>query len=387
MVKDANMPALSGIKVLDLTRLLPGAIATLLLADMGADVIKLEDPQGGDYARWMPPLVDGLGAFFRASNRNKRSLILNLKDAGGQAALHRIIKTADVLVEGFRPGVTARLHCDYETLRAINPRLVYCSLSGWGQDGPYAEVSGHDLNYVSLGGVQGATRTPHPLGGQIADVGGAYVSIMGILAALFQRERTGKGDFVDASLFEAGMPFAMYPFVESMTTGLPPGKGTLTGGMAFYEVYTSSDGEPLALAAIEPKFWQNFCNTVGHPEWIAPHQDMTQQDELKRQISAMFATKTAAEWDALLRDADCCFTRITPSAKLADDPHIMQRGMAGVDAAGLPWMRSPVRLTSDDFHVGRAPGYGEHTRAVLSEAGFTDVEIEDLFAKGVAGTK
>src|SRR5262249_50349429 len=160
---------------------------------------KVEDPQGGDYARWMPPLIDGLGAFFRTSNRNKRSIILNLKDERGQNVLHRLVQTADVLIEGNRPGVTARLKCDYDTLKAINPRLIYCSLSGWGQTGPYTEVSGHDLNYISVNGIQGAMQTPQPLGGQIADVGGAMVGVMSITAALYQREKTGMGTYLDVA--------------------------------------------------------------------------------------------------------------------------------------------------------------------------------------------
>jgi alpha-methylacyl-CoA racemase len=378
------MPALDGVRILDLTRLLPGAVCTLLLADMGADVIKVEDPQGGDYARWMPPLINGLGAFFRASNRNKRSIILNLKDERGQNVLHRLVQNADVLIEGNRPGVTARLKCDYATLKAINPRLIYCSLSGWGQTGPYTEVSGHDLNYISVNGVQGAMQTPQPLGGQIADVGGAMVGVMGITAALYQREKTGIGAYLDVALSEGALPFGMFAWVESVTLGLSGGNGTLTGGMAFYNVYTSSDGVSLALAAIEPKFWQNFCNTVGKPEWIAVHVDYTEQARLKREIGALFATKTAAEWDALLRDADCCFTVVQPPEKLTDDPQIQARDMAGIGADGVPWMRSPVSTGGDLVSIGKAPEFGEHTHAVLAEAGYTETEITDFAGKGIA---
>lgn len=374
---------LKNIRVLDVTRLLPGAVCTLLLADMGADVIKIEDPAGGDYARWMPPQINELGAFFRASNRNKRSIILNLKDAAGQKVLHQLVATADVLIEGFRPGVMARLHCDYETLKTMNPRLVYCSLSGWGQTGPYREISGHDLNYVALYGVQGSMRTPQPLGGQIADVGGAYVGVMGITAALFNRERTGQGDYLDVSLAEAALPFGMYQWVESLIGGLPGGKGTLTGGAAFYDVYVSSDGKPMSLAAIEPKFWQNFCNAVGHSEWISLHVNWDEQARLRDEIQAVFSMKTAAEWDDLLRDADCCFTLVTPPENLADDPHIQARGMAGVGADGVPYMRSPVHFQTGAPEIGTAPGYGEHTHEVLREAGYSDDEIAALIQAAV----
>lgn len=376
---------LASVRVLDLTRLLPGALCSLFLVDLGADVLKIEDPAGGDYARWTPPIIDGLGAFFRASNRGKRSAILNLKDARGQALLQRLAAEADVLIEGFRPGVTTRLGCDYETLRAINPRLVYASLSGWGQDGPYVERGGHDLNYLALGGVLGGMRTPQPLGGQVADVGGAYAAALGIAAALFRRAVTGQGDYVDVSLFEAGLPFAMYQWVESVTLGLPGGGGSLTGAMPYYNVYHSRDDQPLALAAIEPKFWQNFCQAVDKPEWIAMQNDFSQMHDLKQQVAALFRRRTADEWEALLGDVDCCFTRIVPTEKLAEDPQVQARGMAGVDASGLPWMRSPVRLNSAGFAQAPAPEYGQHTREVLRATGLDDAEIDALHAAGVVG--
>ncbi|MCU0514275.1 MAG: CoA transferase [Anaerolineae bacterium] len=377
------MWALSGVRVLDLTRLLPGAIATLLLADLGAEVIKIEDPAGGDYARWMPPLLAGTGAFFRASNRNKHSVILNLKDERGQAVLQRLVHSADVLVEGFRPGVAARLKCDYATLSAHNPRLIYVSLSGWGQTGPYAQRSGHDLNYVALNGLPGSMGTPQPPGGQIADVSGAYASVMGISAALYQREKTGTGAYLDVALAEAALPFVMYQWVESLLTGLPGGQGSLTGGMACYAVYFSADEQPLALAPIEPKFWHNFCAAVQRPDWLPLHQDLAAQARLKAEIQALFATHTAAEWDARLGGADCCFTRIVPPARVADDPQVQARGLAGVGDDGVPWLRSPVHLGPDKPPLIPAPQPGEHTRQVLAGLGYSPAALDALAAAGV----
>lgn len=379
--------ALAGIRVLDLTRLLPGAVATLMLADLGAAVIKVEDPIAGDYSRWMPPLVDGLGATFRASNRNKQSIIVNLKHEDGQAVLHRLVQEADVLVEGFRPGVTQRLRVDYDTLRAINPRLVYCSLSGWGQDGPYTEISGHDLNYVALTGLLGGMHTPQPLGGQVADVGGSYVGVMGILAALFQRERTGTGDYVDVALSESALPFAFFQIIESSLEELPGGRGTLTGAKAYYQVYTSLDNKPMALAAIEAKFWANFCHAVGHPEWIDVQNDDMEQERLKHDLTTLFAQKTAAEWQQQLAPVDCCFALLTPPGDVPDDPHIRARGMMGVGADGVPWMRSPLRLRSNHFQRESVPDYGEHTRTVLQQAGYGDADIAALFDTGAIGRK
>jgi alpha-methylacyl-CoA racemase len=377
--------SLTGIKVLDLTRLLPGAICTLFLADMGADIIKIEDPFAGDYARWTPPMIDGQGAFFRTSNRNKRSAIINLKTPEGQAVLHELVKSVDVLIEGFRPNVTTRLRVDDATLRAINPRLVYCSLSGWGQTGDYAEMSGHDLNYVALSGLLGSMATPQPLGGQIADVGGAYAGALGIVGALFNRERSGLGAKIDIALFESAMPFAMYQWVETLTGYSKGGAGSLTGGVAFYQVYISQDNQPMAFAPIEPKFWENFCNTVQHPEWIPLHILPHEQDNLKAQISALFRTRTAQAWHELLAGADCCFTLITPPEKLLEDPQIQARGMMGIGADGVGWMRSPVHIDNAQITLGKAPEYGEHTDLVLQEAGFTLEQLAELKTKKAVG--
>lgn len=381
---------LNGIRVLDLTRLLPGAIATLMLSDLGADVIKIEDPHAGDYARWTPPLVEGLGAFFRASNRDKRSVIINLKHDEGRTAFYKLLESADVLIEGFRPGVTKRLGVDYETLHAMQPGLIYCSLSGWGQTGPYAETSGHDLNYVALNGLLGGMQTAQPLGGQIADVGGSYVSIMGILAALFQRERTGEGQYIDVSLFESAMPFALYQIVESVVAGMPGGRGSLTGGMAFYDVYQSSDNQPLAFAPIEPKFWRNFCEAVERPQWLERHSDPAEQVTLKADLQKLFQSRTAAEWDALLSDADCCFTLVTPPEQVPDDPQVQARGTLGRAANGVPWLRSPLRMSQTspaDITADTVPGYGEHTREMLREAGFSPDDIAHLMDSGAVADK
>lgn len=376
-------PPLEGIRVLDLTRLLPGGILTMMLADLGAEVLKIEDPNGGDYVRWMPPLVDGLSAYFRMNNRNKRSLILDLKKPDGAAVLRRLAAGADVLIEGFRPDVMARLGCDAEVLRAEHPRLIYCALSGWGADGPYALRGGHDLNYVSLAGLTGAMETPQVIGGQVADIGGAYMALNGILAALFRRERTGEGAFVDVSLFESALPFALYSWTESLLTGAGGGAGSLTGGMACYRIYRTSDGGAMALGALEPKFWEAFCMAAGRPDLIPDYIAPEKQAGLRAELEALFATRSTAEWSALLASADCCCVPVQPPAALADDPQVRARGLAGVGADGVPWLRIPLRMTGLEFRPGPAPGYGQHTRAALSEAGYTPAEIEALLTAGV----
>ena len=302
----------------------------MILHDLGAEIIKVEDTHSGDYARRMPPLIDGMGTFFRSGNRGKKSIAIDLKTDGGQAVLHQLIRTADVLIEGFRPGVTARLGTDYETLAAINPRLIYCSLSGWGQTGPYASVSAHDLNYIARNGVLGADLEPRTPGSQVADISGSYTAVMGILAALLKRCRTGLGDYIDVALSEAAMPVAMTAWVEAQSPSADSAFISLRGESASYRVYASADDQPLTLAAIEPKFWANFCRAVDKSEWIAQHGDKTQQPALIEAVAALFKTKTAAAWAELLDAADCCFSRVISPDQLLDDPQVRARDMVGM---------------------------------------------------------
>ncbi len=364
---------LSGIRVLDLTRLLPGAVCTLLLADLGADVIKIESPDGGDYARLISP------TFYTLSNRNKRSAIINLK--AGVDVLKKLVESADVLVESYRPGVLARLGCDYDALKAVNPRLVFCSMSGYGQAGPYAAREGHDLNYISLAGITGAMSTPQPPGGQMADVGGAYIAVAGIMAALFKREREGIGSFVDVSLFEAALPFAAYAWSEALSSGTGAGEGGLTGGLACYNIYTARDGNHIALAALEPKFWTNFCATVERTDLIPDYVLPERQRYLKVEVAQIFARRTAQEWHDLLYDAECCFSLVASPDALANDPQVAARGMAGVDDGGA-WLRSPLHIDGDTVERTTAPDYGAHTRDILRAAGYTDGDIDALITAG-----
>ncbi len=392
------MPPLSGLRILDLSRLLPGAACTQMLADLGADVVKVEGPDGGDYARYAPPLINGQSALFSINNRNKRSLILDLKNPQGVTVLKRLVERADVLVESNRPGVMTRLGCDYAALRAVNPRLVYCSISGWGATGPDALLPGHDLNFISRTGLLGAMSTPQLPGGQFADLGGAYAAVSGILAALLGRVTAGEGSYVDISLFESALPFAQITWPEAVVTSspsVPPphiaplvergtggGVGMLTGKLACYQVYRAQDGEYVALAALEPAFWAAFCTAVERPDLLPDYLEEARQSSLRAELAALFSGKTAPEWAALLEPAACCFTRVRRPAELADDPQVQARGMAGLDAAGQPWLRSPIHINSEPMNRGPAPGYGEHSRAILIEAGYTNDEIEPLIASG-----
>jgi crotonobetainyl-CoA:carnitine CoA-transferase CaiB-like acyl-CoA transferase len=376
---------LTGIRILDLTRLLPGGICTMMLADLGAEVIKVESPDGGDYARHMPPMIAGQGAVFRATNYSKRSVVINLKDERGQALLHRLVESADVLVEGFRPGVLARMRGDYPVLRALNPRLVYCSMTGWGQDGPYAKRSGHDLNYAAIAGLIGEMSQPQPIGGQVADIGAAYVAVAGILAALFRRERTGEGAYVDTALYEAALPFAAIPWIEAVTapSQQTPLRGTLTGRQACYNIYTARDGKPVALAALEPKFWANFCAAVERPDLVEDYLEPARQSYLLVEVAEIFALRTSAEWADILIPVDCCFSLVNTPEDLLDDPHIQARNLLALEADGTPVLRSPIRLDGATPEKSAPPDAGEHTLKVLREAGLSDDEISDLYNNGI----
>jgi len=277
-----------------------------------------------------------------------------------------------------------RLGCDYGTLKQINPGLVFCSLSGWGADGPYAHLGGHDLNYVAAAGILGAMETPQVLGGQIADIGGAYIGVSGILAALFRRERTGSGGYVDTSLSESALPFALYNWVEAGVLGVPGGGGGLTGGLACYRVYHTQDGRAVSLGALEEKFWVNFCNAIERPDLIEHHQQIDKQAYLKTELSGIFETKTAEEWHALLADADCCFMIVRKPSEAHTDPHHSEREMLGYFEDGTPWMRSPVRISESEPSIENiVPGYGTDTTAILTEAGYSVDEITQFKEDGI----
>ncbi|MGH9660564.1 MAG: CaiB/BaiF CoA transferase family protein, partial [Bryobacteraceae bacterium] len=253
------MRPLDGLLVLDLTRLLPGGAATLWLADFGAEVIKIEEPETGDYGRRMPPLVDGEGAVFQAVNRGKKSIALDLKSDGGRAALLALARRADVLVEGFRPGVMRRLGLDYETLRAQNERLIYASLTGYGQWGPYAQMAGHDVNYIALGGLLELTGAIP--GAQIADLaGGAMQTVIGVLLALEARHRTGRGQHVDVSMLDGVLALLALPLAHWNATGESP--AALSGHYGCYRAYECGDGRRIAVGALEPKFWSALCRRL-----------------------------------------------------------------------------------------------------------------------------
>lgn len=382
---------LSHVKILDLSRLFPGPYATQMLADLGAEVVKVEPPVEGDYMRFMEPAIDGRSVFFANLNRNKESVVLNLKDRKGRDALLRMVQKADVLVESFRPGVMEKLGVGYDMLSAERPELVYCTITGYGTHGPLAHAAGHDLNYLAVSGLLSQLKDkagdPVVPGFQIADVGGgALHAVIGILAALIERGVTGRGRRVDVSMTDSLAPWLVYPWSEMQAGPDRAGAGTLTGRYACYRVYRTADGGHLAVGALEPKFWKTLCLCIGKPEWI-PLQ-FAQGDAGEKLVSGMaelFATRTRDRWMEELSGADCCVTPVLELAELAENPHWKSHGLVVGDTPGgyPPGSFAPAFAMDGPARMDPPPGLGAHTREVLLRYGFTEEEAEGL--AGISG--
>ena len=364
------MAPLAGIRVLDLTRLLPGPYATLVLSDLGADVVKVEDPQLGDYLRHLPPLTDGGGGgMFAALNRGKRSLALNLKEPDGPALLRRLAARADVLVEGFRPGVLAKFGCSPTELCEHNPRLVACSISGFGQTGPWRARAGHDIGYLALAGVLarcGTGERPELPGVQLADLfGGAQTAALAIVTALFERERTGRGRALDISMVDGSMGLIL-PHLGALAAGQPPqkrGEDVLSGAMPCYRVYACKGGGAMAVGALEPKFWAALCDALGKPAWVARQFD----NELVTETDALFAGRTRDEWAALLTPGDCCAEPVLEPHELSTHPLHAGRDL-WVESGGAKLLRTQPAFGNAAALPNRAaPELGENTAEVLRD--------------------
>jgi len=394
---------LEGIKVLDLTRLLPGGFCSLLLADFGADVVKVEDTGWGDYVRWAPPFYEGVeagagSALFLSLNRGKRSIRINLKSQAGKDVLLRLAREADVLLESFRPGVMDRLGVGYERLRAENPGLVYCAITGYGQDGPGRDRSGHDLNYLGLNGLLGLSGEPGgppvPSAAQIADLGGgALMAAVGILVALRERERSGEGQLVDCSMFDGSLSFLAMLAAEVLAGGPQPRRGGLRlgGGIVCYRPYACADGY-VTLGALEPKFWSAFCRGVGRDD-LADHAFDPPGTEAHAALCEIFAGRTREQWRAFAAAHDCCLEPVMDLPEVLDSELVAAREM--VVELEQPGADRSVRLLGVPFKLSRTPGdpsrapgpgLGQHTREVLAEAGYAPTEIDGLLESGaVAG--
>jgi alpha-methylacyl-CoA racemase len=378
---------LAGFRVLDLTRLLPGPVCTLHLADFGADVIKIEDTGAGDYARTLGAAPGKLAPVFAAINRNKRALRLDLKQTQGVEVFLRLVKDAHVVVEGFRPGVVDRLGVGYEACRKVNPAIVYCAISGYGQDGPYRDLAGHDVNYCGYAGLVDqigvADADPAIPNLQVADIlGGAVVPAMGILAALLDAQRSGRGRYVDVAMTEGVLVHNLQALAAVATTGkvLPRGADFLSGREPCYAVYRTSDDRHMAVGALERKFWERVCEVLGRPDLKACHWEVRDKPAAWgiEQMQRIFAAQPLAYWTEKFAKEDCCVTPVLRLEESLDDPQLNARQMF-VRNDGALQFAPPLKLSEYEFEVERpAPRAGEHTDEILREAGYAPVEIESL---------
>jgi alpha-methylacyl-CoA racemase len=398
---------LGGIRVLDLSRLLPGGFCSLLLADFGAEVLKVEDTGMGDYIRWSPPYYEGAhdsakSALFLALNRNKRSIRLDLKNERGREALLRLVADYDVVLESFRPGVLERLGVGYDRMKEANPGIVYCAISGYGQDGPKRDASGHDTNYLGLIGLLGLTGdrggAPVQAAGQIADLGGgALMAAFGILAALRERDGSaavpgsGEGQMVDVSMADGALSWLAMVAAGYFADGNVPRRGELplAGALVCYRPYECADGW-VSLGALEPKFWQAWCRGVGREELIG-EQFQPPGSHAHEQVCEIFRARTRAEWEAFAREHDCCLEPVLELDEALDSELVRARRM--VVELDQPGAERPVRQLGVPVKLDRTPGehdrlpgpaLGEHTEQVLGEAGYSEAEIAELLAGGAA---
>jgi alpha-methylacyl-CoA racemase len=379
---------LDGVRILDVTRLLPGNYCTLVLADLGADVVKVEEPGRGDYIRWVPPMVEGQGAAHRSLNRGKRSVTVDLKSADGPAVLRRLARTADALVESFRPDVMARLGLGHGSMAEENPRLVYCAITGYGQQGPYRDRAGHDIDYLAYAGILDATGAPDgpPVlpSVQIGDFGGGMAAAVGLLAGLRQAAANGEGRFVDVSMLDVAVSWTGVLMSWFLATGAVPGRGAmpLTGGLACYRTYRCADGRFLAVGALEPQFWRTLCVRLGVPELIDEHlAPADRQVFVAGRLAAVFGSRPRDEWVRMLADLETCVAPVNDAAEAVGDPQVRHRGMVA-EVEGRPVGPGPAIKAGGPAALRPAPTLGEHTGEVLAEAGYSNNEIADLRRRG-----
>jgi alpha-methylacyl-CoA racemase len=400
-------PPLAGIRVLDLSRLLPGGFCSLLLADFGADVLKVEDTGMGDYIRWSPPYIEGAhdsakSALFLSLNRNKRSIRLDLKSAGGREALLRLVREHDVVLESFRPGVLDRLGVGYERMREVNPGIVYCAISGYGQTGPRRDASGHDMNYLGLVGLLGLTGArggePTQAAGQIADLGGgALMAAFGILAALRERDGggdapgSGEGQLVDVSMADGALSWLAMVAAAYFADDVVPRRGDLplAGSLICYRPYECADGW-VTLGALEPKFWQAWCRGVEREDLIAKQFERPGA-AAHSEVEAIFRARLRAEWEAFAREHDCCLEPVLELDEALHSELVRAREMVvEIEQPGAPrpvrQLGVPVKLSRTPGEHARLPGpaLGEHTEEVLRAAGYSEQEVAQLLASGAA---
>lgn len=381
---------LKGIQILDFTRLLPGPMATMLLGDMGAQIIKIEDPDSPDYIRNFPPTLDGTAAYYMACNRGKKSLAICYTKPEAKEVLHKLVTEADVLIEQFRPGVMSKFGLGYEDLKKINPKLIYVSITGYGQTGPYAKRAGHDLNYIAESGFLGVTGNangPAIPGGQVADIAaGSYMAVNACLAAIISRDRTGIGQHVDVAMLDGMIPLTVFAMADHSALGKEagPGKHELSGKQPNYNVYKTSDNRYMALGALEPKFWNCFCDGVNKPEWkegIVGHQE--ELDELKNEVAALFMSQPSQYWVNFAAQHDCCLSLVKTIDEVANNEQLKHRGSI-MQEGKLLSPGIPIQFSDTPGQTGwPAPKLGIDNESILTGLGLSEADILKLTKSGV----
>ena len=387
---------LSGVRIIDLTRLYPGPFGTQLLGDLGAEVIKVEDKNSPDYIRFFPPTFNKEGAGYIAVNRNKKSFVLDLRSEKGKELFFRLVEKSDAVVEQFRPGVLDKMGLGYDRAKAVNPAIIYCSITGFGQTGPYANIPGHDLNYMGLAGITDiiGPKKGDPVipGIQVADVaGGGLMSVIGILSALIARGTTGKGQHVDISMFDGILPFMGMIFANYKAGGGLPDRGNtfLSGGLVCYSIYRTKDDRYMTMGALEFKFWKRFCELIERPEWTDKQfVEGKENERLRGELSELFLTRTRDEWVDLFRGEESMCDAVLSIDEVEHDPHAIARKMivemdhpteGKIKGIGVPIKFSRTEATD----IAPPPILGQHNDEVLSLIGLSKDEIQELRADGI----
>ena len=387
------MAPLDGLYVLDLSRLMPGPLCTMILGDLGADIVKVEQPEIGDYARFAPPLIGDTGSAFLMLNRNKRSITLNLKNTEAKGILYKLAKKADVFVESYQPGVADRLGVGYPAISKVNERIIYCSISGFGQTGPYRDLVGHDLNYASYSGAIGATGLkggpPVIPAVQIADIQSAIYAAVAIAAALYRREKTGEGEFIDVSLMDTAVASMIMP-LSYLFAGASTERGGsfLSGGAPFYNVYETKDGKFISIAPLEPKFWVELCNALG----VEKYQDqqiasVQVSQQIRADLAEKFRDKNRDEWVKILNEREVPCAPVYDVSEVPADPQIRARQMIfemETESFGtLNQLATPIRISHNPLIVRSGPPkLGQHTLEILLELGYSAMDVERLKTAG-----
>ncbi|MDP2659814.1 MAG: CaiB/BaiF CoA-transferase family protein [Dehalococcoidia bacterium] len=381
------MQPLAEVRVLDATKLLPGGYCTLLLADLGAEVIRVEDPAELDNSRWGPDLVRQDRAYYQTLHRNKKSIVLDLKKPQGRELLLRLAGTADIFLESYRPGVMERLGIAYADLRAVNPRIIYCSISGYGQEGPYRDRVGHDINYLALGGVLATTGEsggpPVIPGVQVADIGAAAMfAAVSVLAALHGREQTGLGQYIDLAMLDGVVSFLQVAAAEYLGLGRPQRRGQmwLSGKWACYTVYRTKSGGYLSLGALEPKFWSRFCSALDLADLVQHQYVEERQDELRSRVQAVLLERTREEWVDVFSGLEVCCEPVLEVEEALEHPQVRCRGLVHevVTASGEALRLLGTPFSASSGQTAPPPEVGQHTREVLLALGLTDEELNGL---------